>query len=673
MGFTILPNQPINLLPPQADPCNVGDGKEYAMLANIGDDLYLQIGQEPCGDNLLCDSEFEGNTVELVNGDFTGSATGWTLGTGWAYSSDGVAHTAGSVNTLSQGSLVFEAGYTYRVVIQLEGSANGSISPTIGANIPGYSFRTTFNITSVSNETTLTITPTIDFDGKIVSVYITKFSSPCWTYDTSWNITECGLTHTVGYTTTLTQDYYRQTGAIKFVITVSNQTAGYIEITRTNLGSTSFLTVFENGTYEVHRSGLTNSPDWETLTITPSTDFDGCITSVEIYDVIVLNTNGVFRKVDTLPDGSVTYTTIGSLYSYVSDWNADNGSLSFKITTSGLDEGCYQVCLLDPCPHLLEATMAEQMSPDVGFDDAGEWTAVSISGGAIAAVSGGSLTLTCDVDFSQNTASVYSTYNYPFVDGYYQIDWEINTGDIDSDVSGGSGSGFAITIVWQGGLSSIATAFLDNPQPNTTYSGTMFVHIDDSGSPQNTFGIGMASSVGAFSTGDVNELKSASFIIRNAYDADPASADYTYCSNIINLSASHDCSKLIVGTFPEDTHALGLVFNDYFKLQQRLRTLRFNPFYPTDSNDYEYSNGTRSKTYAKREKYYDVLFDYMGETEHDTISTQVLCDTFTIDGTEYFVKGEDYKPEWDKEGHQRLAQGRMAMRKKSSTIFRNNK
>jgi len=106
-------------------------------------------------------------------------------------------------------------------------------------------------------------------------------------------------------------------------------------------------------------------------------------------------------------------------------------------------------------------------------------------------------------------------------------------------------------------------------------------------------------------------------------------------------------------------------------LNHRARFLKFNPFYPTDADDYEYSSGTRSLTFAKREKYWEGLFDYADENFHDTVSTQVLCDTIQIDSVSYFVKPGDYKPEWDKDGRQRLAQARIELRKKTSTIQSN--
>lgn len=666
MGFTIIPNQPINLLPPSADPCNIGDGKEYNMLANIGDTLYLQVGQESCGENLLCEPTFENENFNIVNETFTGSATGWTLGAGWSYSSDGIVCVAGTTNTVEQGSLVFLAGYTYRIIINIEGAYSGYIEPSIGANTYGYSFRTLFHITPAANESTLTITPSVDFDGKIESVYVSVFSTSCWDYDSSWSLTDCGLTHTPGTATSVTQDFYRNEGFIKTVITVSNMTNGYLSVLRTNLGSTPYMVISSNGTYEINNSGLVTTPDTETLTLSPSSDFDGCISESGVYDLIGWNLDGVFRKVEYDSNGTPTYTTIGTLLSYV-HFVSETGGVTFEIPTTGLDAGCYQVCLLDPCPHMITDTMSEEMSPDVGLDDQGSWTNFNFVNSSVL-VTGGKMVHEV---LTTNAAGggIAASFAWPFINGIYQIDWSLTTGRFDTY----DGLGFSNWISFNPPtlFGSYEYTLVSDPLPNTTYSGSLFISVANTGIYADKFVIGIV--LAGAASGDINEITSASFIMRNAYNAASGEEDYTYCSNLISIETDHNCTKLIAADFEDDASALGFNFNSNFKLQQRLRMLKFNPFYPTESTDYEYSSGNRSKTFAKREKYYDILMDYMGETEHDTISAQILCDRFLIDGVEHFVKGDDYKPEWEKEGRQRLAQGRMAARLKSPTIYRNNK
>lgn len=146
-----------------------------------------------------------------------------------------------------------------------------------------------------------------------------------------------------------------------------------------------------------------------------------------------------------------------------------------------------------------------------------------------------------------------------------------------------------------------------------------------------------------------------------------------WVSNCINITEDFDCEKAIIGTCETGTTNLGFYWDGTFKLKQRLPFLYFNPTYPIEASDYEYSSGRRAITSASREKYYEGHVDHVDETAHDTLSTQILCDTFTVDAVEYFVKPEDYKPEWiEKNGGLLTAQARIAMRKKTSTIFKKN-
>ncbi len=42
---------------------------------------------------------------------------------------------------------------------------------------------------------------------------------------------------------------------------------------------------------------------------------------------------------------------------------------------------------------------------------------------------------------------------------------------------------------------------------------------------------------------------------------------------------------------------------------------------------------------------------------------------FTIDGVAYFVKQEGYKPKWDTNGQQTLAQANIELRKVAGTLY----
>jgi len=141
-----------------------------------------------------------------------------------------------------------------------------------------------------------------------------------------------------------------------------------------------------------------------------------------------------------------------------------------------------------------------------------------------------------------------------------------------------------------------------------------------------------------------------------------------YLSNCFAVKESHDCTKLIAASGDNNTTSLGFLWSN-FQLSHRMRFLKFNPEYPYASDDYEPSDGSRINVYSKREKYYTGLLDKVDENTHDTITAQMQCSSFAIDGVSYFVKLQNYKPEWNKDGINNLSRARIELRKTTGTIY----
>ena len=90
--------------------------------------------------------------------------------------------------------------------------------------------------------------------------------------------------------------------------------------------------------------------------------------------------------------------------------------------------------------------------------------------------------------------------------------------------------------------------------------------------------------------------------------------------------------------------------------------MQFNPSYPAKSEEYLYSDGNHIRTYSQSGKFRTAWFDYVDEPTHDVIRIQLLSDTLTIDGVEFFCKAEDYEPEWGTNGKYNLAQSRVVLK-----------
>lgn len=120
-----------------------------------------------------------------------------------------------------------------------------------------------------------------------------------------------------------------------------------------------------------------------------------------------------------------------------------------------------------------------------------------------------------------------------------------------------------------------------------------------------------------------------------------------------------------------DGYAFGFYFGSVtaplFYLTQRLRILQFAPKYRAVGEEYLYSNGSFSRSFAQSGKVRQAWFDYVDETCHDVIRLQVLSDVLTLDSDVYFAPLKDYEPEWD-EHRYNLAQSRIDL-VKEETLF----
>ncbi len=120
-----------------------------------------------------------------------------------------------------------------------------------------------------------------------------------------------------------------------------------------------------------------------------------------------------------------------------------------------------------------------------------------------------------------------------------------------------------------------------------------------------------------------------------------------------------------------DGYAFGFYFGSVtaplFYLTQRLRVLQFAPRYPSQGEEYLYSNGSFSRSFAQTGKVRTAWFDYVDEPTHDVIRLQLLSDVLTIDGDVYFAPLKDYEPEWDEHKYN-LAQSRVDLIK-DETLF----
>lgn len=114
----------------------------------------------------------------VTNGNFTGSATGWTLGAGWAYNSNNIIHTAGVLEAY-QNVGATDSGLSYKITATI-GGTTGTVLVGIGTaevDVSGTTFSAGAGVSTVTvggfGAGDVVFSPSNDFDGTIDSVSVT--------------------------------------------------------------------------------------------------------------------------------------------------------------------------------------------------------------------------------------------------------------------------------------------------------------------------------------------------------------------------------------------------------------------------------------------------------------------------------------------------------------------
>ena len=477
-----------------------------------------------------------------------------------------------------------------------------------------------------------------------------------WTADAGWtynansigaNLDDGTYVHTPGTSDDLEQtvpfvngNYY------KLTITVGNRTAGTVT---ESIGGTALDPISSNGEFTLYGTASSSG----VLTITADSAFDGYVAYVSAYELV--NTYQLVLLDADTETAAAVQPSITSVY--------DDEYVTLYWQWSGVPMGCYKVSVGDPCNPGAGASLVS----DPEFDSGSGWNIINDGGTQHLVIAGGTLVVTIETPgdtfietIESNTFELINGCCYRFEVEFGNVDPAFDSNVVSNTVIGLKSPSLGGTVV------NFISGPLSSNENQTFYFDFCVPALTNPSTDYQLFFTYEAANGNTFTGGEFAEIKKLN--IYPIYDC--GTGDTTYISNCLALDTEHDCAKYVRATCDNGSTKYGFRWGS-FVLGHRARFLKFNPFYPTDADDYEYSSGTRSLTFAKREKYWEGLFDYADENFHDTVSTQVLCDTIQIDSVSYFVKPGDYKPEWDKDGRQRLAQARIELRKKSSTIQSN--
>jgi len=644
MAVEFIPNQPV-IFEADDQPCKNADTRQYNILLQSEDHLHVQVKNNPCGSEELC-QPLDSGTECLANTQFNSPASEWDFGGDWTLGTNQIIVNTTSSAPLTQfsGDMVnpTHLGYPYVVRVTVTdyvtGILNVFVGETLAGKISSNGTHTFFvhptligdfvlrndhdtsagylplHLTVTEASLAVTLQCVNNWDSLYRSIQLVTNesftgSANGWTLGAGWTYGSSKITHTPGTASIAYQNIpsveHRKGYSIQ--VSVLDRTAGTLTV---DFGNATLMTFTGNGITTVQYS-------------LPTT-IDGTYGKTQ-FSLIA----------DSAFDGSVTYALI--------DYNQQIVSL----TENGL---CKTDDTVDAT---IEWQMVTNFDPSVIFKE-------TI---ALRSYTSG---------YVRSNASTFVTYSEGHLfnsNGDFNKFWNFDPSSSSKYYMYFSTDFIGCIQSWSLKMIFTSHAFIitdveDNPVSDQYYYGSSQdapVFHDDFVSWSVDFS-------DVLYGGDPISLQSGCYKIR-FYDG--CADDYKYQDGVISYSSIDiPCTRMVSATC--DNQALGFDFSQGFKIQHRLRVLRISPKYRIKGDEYVYSSGRNNLNAADTDKVWICWFDYTDENTHDTIAVQMLCDTISIDGVPYYAVPQDYEPEWATNMRRNLAQSRIELKKKTSKLYKRN-
>jgi hypothetical protein len=479
-----------------------------------------------------------------------------------------------------------------------------------------------------------------------------------WVADVDVVIAQNKATHVVGVSGELTQDLsavlvdnYHQ---VK--VTVTGMSAGNIQIYFTQAGMAS-ATIYANGIYTFY---LYDLGDNDNITFVFSADCDGSVSDVAVFGLLD----------DTEATAAATLNTLDGTYYSQMNGSVIEDYIIYRAPNSNIDEGCYQITVIDPCVDIEQLT---EVFTDINFADNTEWTAVTDIG-VLPTVSGSAFN--DPADYWGKLSYAAQAFNIPTGVKLFAVA-RLQTGTLFT----GGECWMKTDLVNIALFGSVSGTSL---QQNTLYTQNLVFEADyfdisslDMGIEHQAAWNGFfptPTANGGYITGDNNEFLMVSLRVAPFSDVNGV-----FTSNCLKVSSDVGNTQIVEGfadlinDIPLGNKSLGFMFlEDTFWLRARLSVQFSNPHSPIKTENYLYSNGRKKKAYSQVGKAWDLTFHAVDENMHDTIANIINCDQFTINGNEYITDEKEYTANYGPKGVDPVGESTIEVQKIENTRFNTN-
>ena len=368
MAIEFIPNQPVKFTDDTQDGLN-NDNKAWDILLQNDDSLCVQMKMTPCGENLLptlgCTTD-----VNKWSSDLS-TDSDWVLGDGWVVTGGQATHSGSTQGLLEGITNTLDVGKIYKVTFDIV-SINDFLSVYLGTPDPLFSYY----LTTAGTYTLFFTYSSGDYglffdsnnDTVIANLSICLYSEVFGTA-TGWSFSDVNdsFCHGVGSTDPIltASDYFQVDSYYQIKIKVYNRSAGSIFVKSSFDGMDSFgstETVSSNGDFTLYLQN--DSVSAGKICITPSSDFDGCISNIEVYDLTPIQTGNFVIVDNTGTSVSNSYditSTINPIICYKDrlSWCVSFDSVTYLSGQIALNSGCYYIVFSEYCG---EGSITEQVN-----------------------------------------------------------------------------------------------------------------------------------------------------------------------------------------------------------------------------------------------------------------------------------------------------------------------
>lgn len=319
-----------------------------------------------------------------------------------------------------------------------------------------------------------------------------------------------------------------------------------------------------------------------------------CLSSIEAYEYLTNFIFAIYDSEDNYVD-EISYSVNPEYFVFVND----SVTVTINWSELGISNGCYYLCLLDPC----ENTNGQNYPADITNDN----------------FTGSATGWTLGANWTYGSNAISGTYTGTIANNY------VTQANVFTNYT----TTYSVSVNITARTGNVLVFFGTNQVATLTSVGTHVV----TGIPAGNLDLQLYLTSGT---------ATVTSVVANAVSTSNYTCNAT--SNIFKLGDYiSGCPNTLLINACNDDDGLGFIFNgSSFSPRLRLEGQLQQAKYQAERTTEEDSYGNKKIIYYRRRKQKSLVADLLPEYIHDFLSTLIGYDKFYIDGTAYVVDEDEY-------------------------------